>query len=190
MKKLLFLLLLASLPTVTFAQSVQKTADEKKLTKFEEFSSKTGTIMKFEDVNLPNIKDSFLGSLQNGIRIFFGSQENSYFYRIEEPETSRSISHIAMIEYSDLVEINKALVRITADVEGDLQKNPDYLENKFVTDDGFEVGYYLSKGKVNWFLKLERYSSSTVFIKDQATVIDAFKGAQFKIEELKNKYGK
>ena len=90
-----------------------------------------------------------------------------------------------MIEYSDLVEINKALAKLASEVDADIASNSDYLENKFRSVDGFEVGYYVSKGDAHWYLKLERYSSSTVFIKDQASIIEAFKEAQTKIEELK-----
>ena len=157
----------------------------KKLTKFEQITSKTGRISKFVDVNMPSIPQSFMGSLSTSIRTVMGEQSNSYFYRIEESETSRSTSHIAMIEYSDLVEINKALVKLTSEVESDIVTNPDYLENKFITTDGFQVGYYVNKGSAHWYLKLERYSSSTVFVKNQEVLVEAFTNAQKKIEELK-----
>ena len=95
-----------------------------------------------------------------------------------------------MIEYSDLVEVNKALAKLVGEVDADCNANPDYLENKFVTDDGFEVGYYVSKGKANWYLKLERYESSTVFVKNAEELTSNFTAAQKKIEELRVQYGK
>ena len=180
MKKILVFLMAMLLPVTSFAQK----DDAKKLTKFEEFSSKTGSIVKFVDSKLPNIPKSFMGSLETGIRTFKGGQ-NAYFYRIEETETSRSVDHIAMIEYSDLVEMNKALLKLASEVDSDCAENPDYLENKFRTTDGFEVGYFISKGKVSWFLKLERYTSSTVFIRSKEALVKAFQDAQGKIEELK-----
>ena len=182
MKK--FILLLALLMPLSLC--AQSNSDEKKLTKFEEFSSRTGTIVKFIDVKMPNIPLSFIGSLESGIRTIKGSSSDNYFFRIEEPETSRSNSHIAMIEYSDLVEINKALTKLVSEVDSDIAANPDYLENKFKTVDGFEVGYYVSKGKANWYLKLERYTKSTVFIKSKESLVEAFINAQTKIEQLKS----
>ena len=119
-----------------------------------------------------------------------GEQFNSYFYRIEEPETNRSVAHIAMIEYSDLVEINKALAKLVTEADTDCSANPDYLENRFVTNDGFEIGYYVSKGKASWYMKLERYSSSTVFVKNAESLTTNFQDAQKKIEELKAVYKK
>lgn len=185
MKKLLIALALM-MPMTSFAQN----DSEKKLTKFEQFTSKTGRISKFYDVNMPNISLSYMGSLETGVRTLMGEQHNSYFYRIEQGETQRSVSHIAMIEYSDLVEINKALTKLVSEVEADCAANPDYLENKFITEDGFQVGYYVSKGKASWYLKLERYSSSTVFIKNAEDLTSNFTAAQKKIEELKASNGK
>lgn len=182
MKKLILLLALL-MPLSLYAQN---NSDEKKLTKFEEFSSRTGTIVKFIDVKMPNIPLSFMGSLESGIRTIKGLSADNYFFRIEEPETSRSISHIAMIEYSDLVEINKALTKLVSEVDADVASDPDYLENKFKTVDGFEVGYYVNKGKASWYLKLERYTKSTVFIKSKEALVEAFTNAQTKIEQLKS----
>lgn len=187
MKKFLLFMLLSMFCFTSFGQTNEAA---KKLTKFEEFSSKTGRITKFVDVNMPRISESFLGSLETGVRTIMGSDRNAYFYRIEDPETSRSVSHIAMIEYSDLVEINKALAKLVGEVDADCAANPDYLENKFVTDDGFEIGYYVSKGKASWYLKLERYSNSTVFIKNASELTNNFTAAQKKIEELRAQYGK
>ena len=180
MKKILVILMAMLLPVTSFAQK----DDAKKLTKFEEFNSKTGSILKFVDSKRPNIPMNSMGSLETGIRTIKGWQY-SYFYRIREAATTRNVSHIALIEYSDLVEINKALSKLVSEVDSDCAKNPDYLENKFRTTDGFEVGYYVKKGMANWYMKLERYTSSTVFINSKEALVEAFKNAQIKIEELK-----
>lgn len=134
--------------------------------------------------------ENLFGSVSTSIRTAMGEQFNSYFYRIEDPETNRSVAHIAMIEYSDLVEINKALAKLVAEADTDCSANPDYLENRFVTNDGFEIGYYVSNGKANWYMKLERYSSSTVFVKNAESLTTNFQDAQKKIEELKAVYKK
>ena len=91
-----------------------------------------------------------------------------------------------MIEYGDLVEINKALQKLHSEAESDIASNPEYLVNKFITIDGFEIGYYVSKKKANWWMRLERFSSHLLDIKNEnvSAVIDAFKNAQLKIEEL------
>ena len=47
------------------------------------------------------------------------------------------------------------LAKLVAEADTDCSANPDYLENRFVTNDGFEIGYYVSKGKASWYMKLE-----------------------------------
>ena len=167
-------------PLVTFAQN----ETNKPQTKFEQLASKTGRILKFVDVKMPR-----LSYLESSIRIIMDKQFNRYFYRIEKPETSTSLSDIVAIEYSDLVEINKALEKLQKEVDNDCASNPDYLENKFITEDGFRIGYYVDRGKPNWFIKLEPFGESTVFIKKEV-LAEQFPAAQRKIEELKTSYGK
>lgn len=186
MKKILLIFLALTVSCLAI-QAQQEKKPEKQLTKFEEFSSKTGVIMKFADVTLPDLPVSY-AVLHTGIRTIMRGSENAYFYRLSV--TSGGVPHIAMIEYSDLVEINKAISRLVADVDADVAANPDGLENKFMTSDGFEVGYCVSKQKVDWFLNLDRSSSSTVFPKHQQDVVDAFEAAQRKIEELRTTNGK
>ena len=88
------------------------------------------------------------------------------------------------------MEINKALAVLVSEVEADCAANPDYLENRFISEDGFQVGYYVSKGSASWYMKLERYGKSTVFIKNAEAITSSFTAAQKKIEELKAQYGK
>lgn len=189
MKKLLIILSIL-LPTVTIAQTSTSGTD-KKMTKFEEFTSKTGSIIKYVDYKMPVFSTGFFGAgTVCGIRVVIGSIKNEYFYRIEKPESNSSIGYTAMIEYSDLINVNKALTKLNSEVQVDCVENPDYEENKFVTDDGFKIGYYISEGKANWFMYLERYGNSAIFIQNAESVITNFTNAQKKIEELKIKYGK
>lgn len=179
MKKLLVILLVL-IPIAAFSQD---NSAQKPKTKFEAFSSKTGSIVKFYDISLPKMSVSY-STLETGIRVL-NSESNVYFYRLVEPATSTSRANIAMIEYSDLVEINKALAVLISEVESDVATNPEYLENKFRTEDGFEIGYYVREGKARWFMNFDGYGNSTVFVKKQEELVTAFKNAQTKIEELK-----
>ncbi|MCL1484538.1 MAG: hypothetical protein MH208_09330 [Marinobacter sp.] len=93
----------------------------------------------------------------------------------------------ASIEYSDLLEVIKALNSLKSEVESDIRSDPDYMENKFITEDGFQLGYYITKGKATWYLKLEKYGSDkTLFINDLEKIERNFLDAKNKIEELKN----
>lgn len=182
MNKLLLIIAVAILPGTALAQN----SGEKKLTKFEQLVSKTGHILKFVDAKMDAFPTKYT-RLETGVRTILGEGKNSYFYRIEKPETSSSIARIDMIEYSDLVEINKAVEKLMSEVQSDIDTKPDYLENKFITMDGFEVGYYVSGNDSQWFIKID---GKHVFCKNVESLATSFKGAQTKIEELKSKYGK
>lgn len=190
MKKL-FCLVALILPILAYAQDA---SDVKPQTKYEQIFSQTGRLVKFQDFKLASVPVS-MATLKACVRVIFLDEENLYFLRLEKPETSSSIERIAMIEYSDLVEVNKALVKLSESVDDDLEAKPDYLENKFTTTDGFAVGYYISPSyatgqhSVNWYIKLERYSKSTVFPKSQGDVLKVFSNAKAMIEKLQKQNG-
>jgi len=87
---------------------------------------------------------------------------------------------------NDLKEILKAIQTLKIESDNDKLSNPNYLENKFVTDDGFQVGYYVSKTKQKWYLVLEKYGTdNTIFIPDFSTLETAFNNAKREIELIK-----
>ena len=67
----------------------------------------------------------------------------------------------------------------------DIDASSDYLENKFVTEDGFKIGYYVSKSKLTWYMVLEKYgSNNTIFIKSAGSIDEALKEAKIKMNSL------
>ena len=176
------LVLLASVATI-YAQDVKKEAETVK-TKMDMFASKTGAITKFIDTKLPVLKTSFGGVAETRIRKISNGGLVAFFYQIVK--TGKYSTSTASIEYSDLLEVLKALEALQAEVGNDLATNPDYLENKFITVDGFQVGYYVSGSKSSWYIKLEKYGSdNTLFIDSGDTIESAFTEAKNKIDELK-----
>ena len=182
-RKLILIVVLFFYSIMCISQDVKKEA-QKVETKMEAFASKTGIVIKFVDYNLPNLKLSYGSVAESRIRKIISGNESKYFYQIENQ--GKYSSYTASIEYSDLVEVIKAIKSLSSEVEKDISLNPDYLENKFTTSDGFQVGYYISKGKASWYLRLEKYGSdNTVFVKDGNDIEPAFSAAKTKIEELK-----
>ena len=149
----------------------------------ESFASKTGVITKFTDTNFDYLK-ALHTVAETRIRKINSGNTESYFYQIKIK--GKYSNSTASIGYSDLLEIIKVLNTLKSRVDNDIAANPYYINNQFITDDGFEVGCYISKGKVAWYVKLERYGSEkTLFIKDVSTLINAFNNAKNKIGELK-----
>lgn len=171
------------------AISVQSSAQENKKdqqtieTKMDKFISKTGAFVKFVDNKLPRLEITY-GSAETRIRRVINGEQTFYFYQIDK--TGLYSRSIASIEYSDLLEIIKALDSLVAEVDKDVASNPDYLENKFITVDGFQIGYFVSKGKSTWYIKLEQHGTeNTLLLESAASIGIALDGAKSKIEELK-----
>lgn len=153
-------------------------------TKMEAFASRTGTITKFIDFKLSSIK-LFLGEpAQTRIRKVISGDESKYFYLVERQDKTDINS--ASIEYEDLLEAMKALAALKGEAVKDVYSKPDYVENKFITDDGFQFGYYVAEGKSKWYLKFESGPDNTFFIDDAQTIENSFNEARKKIEEIKN----
>ena len=129
-KKIKMLITLLFISTSIFAHEVKKEEETVK-TKMDLFSSKTGTITKFVDTNLPNLKTAYSGA-ETKIRKIINGVNTAYFFQITNK--GKYGSSTASIEYSDLIDLLKAL---QTEVEKDIASNPNYLENKFVTVDGF-----------------------------------------------------
>ena len=149
-----------------------------------DFVSQTGVILKFEDYELPKVKLSY-GIAESKIRKITSGDRQQYFLQISKK--GEYDTKVASIAYEDLLEIIKALSTLEEASQKDINNaDSDYLENKFITDDGFQVGYYISKDKLVWYMKLERYGSgTTIFLKDYDSVKLAFTEGESKMEALK-----
>lgn len=179
--KRIFTIIILLVTINLFSQNIKKESEKSK-TKMETFASKVGVITKFTDINLEDLKTSY-DVVETRIREVSSGNSKKYFYQIEK--SGKYSDSTASIEYSDLIEVIKALNSLKSNVNNDIASNPDYMENKFTTEDGFQIGYYISKGKVVWYIKLEKYGSkNTVFIKDVSKIENTFNKAKEKIEEI------
>lgn len=182
MKKSIIILTIV-MSSFSFSQNVNKEG-ERQETKMDKFASQTGVITKFTDFNLSDLKSSYTVA-KTRIRKLNSGDNVSYFYQIVKP--GKYGESTASIEYSDLLEVIKAFNSLKSEVENDVNLSPDYLENKFITVDGFQLGYFVVKEKVTWYIKLEKYGSDkTLFIRDLEDIESNFNEAKSKIEVLKD----
>ncbi|MCF2875069.1 MULTISPECIES: hypothetical protein [unclassified Tenacibaculum] len=122
--------------------------------------------------------------MKTKIRKYIAGGSVKYFYNISKKGKYKGKS--ASIAYEDLIELLKSISELEKRVEKDIVSSADYLENKFVTDDGLQLGYYINNKKNNWFLTLDKYgTNSTIFIKDISNIKEAFKEAKIRIDSLK-----
>lgn len=183
-RSLLLLVIVCFFVEKAMAQETKKEAENTK-TKMDVFASKTGTITKFVDFKLPALKTDYTDAETRIRKISDGVISACFFQIVKE---GRYGNTTASIEYSDLLEVLKALQVLKENVAADVSANPDYMENKFTTVDGFQIGYYVSKGKATWYIKLEKYGSdNTLYLKNVDVIEAAFNLGKQKTEDVNNR---
>lgn len=154
-----------------------------KRSKIEELTQRTGTLIRFIDYELPTLKTNNEKALARvrGVRI---DGEVTYFYQIEQ--TDKIIPLVGSIDSNDLVEMIKAMDALLSSSVSDSKYDPYYLENKYVTPDGLQIGYYMKDQRMLWFVQLNRLLSETILLSyDYTTFFDSIKKGKELIEKLK-----
>lgn len=178
--RLIIFMLCSTLVSVSYSQDNKATESQSKI---DLFTSKTGSMIKYQDFSLSGLPLLYGTSAETKVRKIESSGQIGFFLQISNEGKYGDKS--ASIAYEDVLEMVKALEALKAESATDLQKNPEYLENKFVTDDGFQLGYYCSKGKLQWYLVLEKYGSgNTIFPRQLSSIESLLSEAKSKIESL------
>jgi hypothetical protein len=159
-----------------------KNDQQHQVTKIDEFISARGTIIRFQDYKLSGLKTR-VGGVKSRIRKFTVKSQHKYFYQIEKRGEYRE--SVGSIEFEDLVQVIGALDVLKSQFADDVSKQADYLENEFVTIDGFKVGYYIADTESSWYVALGNGSDETIFISDVDQMTSAFDEARIKIESLR-----
>jgi hypothetical protein len=181
MKALLIVVLIGMSTTPLFGQDINKAQS-----KMERFVSKTGSILKFSDYTQMPIK-SINDVVETKIRKIEIAGEAAYFYQISKED--KYDTKVASIEYADLQEVMKAIkaLKVAAAIDK-YSEGPSYLENVFITEDGFEVGYYVKRNTLQWYINLEKNGKgNTILIKDAHSIERAIKDAIIEIDILMDK---
>lgn len=182
MNKLLLAIALI-FPLASSAQQKQYHKCSDRMTKYETLASQaTSTMMKIVDTERNRLLVSS-DALETSIRtVNFGMEY--YYFRLEQKATSSEHGDMAMIEYGDVVDINNAIETMLHDYKFDKAARQDYIENKYITEDGFEVGYVISKNDSYWFVKLNWHSNNIITMNTKDNLVKVFKNAQIKMEAL------
>ena len=198
MKQFLLMIMLA-LPFSVYAQSE---TEEKNQTTFEKFTSTIGHIVKFKDYTLPDITGKDGSGLlavyyivHAQIRQVMVGDDTSLFLRLSYKPDQTTPTRYAFIAYEDVLEINKALKELVDQGSVDTTGDANYLENKFKTQDYFDIGYYIrkyvsKKGEESftkkWYIDLDnRLNNSTAFFATPDDLVNLFGNAINKMESLK-----
>ena len=155
------------------------------LSRIDRILSETGKIIRYNDYYLPGIKGTYgMGKLEMKVRVVNtgSSQNNNFVVLSRETKYSKAIGSISEDE---LIEILDALATLSEIVVTETN-TANYTENKYISKDGFQIGYYLNKkGKAQWFVTLEKYASGkTFFLKNSEDIKEGFLAAQNKLKEF------
>jgi len=177
MRKILFILVVLFGTTLN-AQDVKESKS-----RMDEFVSQTGVIMKYQDYNAPKIDAMYYASTTTKIRKVMTDSGTKIYLIIRNK--GKYNTRTASFTKDDIPEVLKAITLLQEESVSDLATSPNYLENKFITEDGAEIGYYISDSKLTWYLKLEKYGSdNTLHLKSINSVIELFQYSENKISTL------
>lgn len=181
MKRIMFLMMF--LPLVVVGQDT-------KLSKYEALLS-NGTEYTMRGYYM---EDSYLSvaltpRIDMEIREVEIEGKSTYFFALSIPEISHSLGYTALIEYSELVAINKMLNKMRyvyskIDLDRVTSLGADVIERGYLTNDDVKIGYHLEAGRIRWYIQLDVHKKSTHALCKEK-FIDQFMQAQKDIEELK-----
>ncbi|MBK6915299.1 MAG: hypothetical protein IPH11_17150 [Ignavibacteriales bacterium] len=178
--KFWILSILFILGTSIFAQEITKEES-----KFNQLASKTGTIIKFIDYKLSRLEFIGGGSANSTVRKLIINNEPHYFYYISIH--SRWGNDVALT-YDDFLALSEAMEKLKKDSAQDLALHLYYLENKFITEDGFELGYSIDSDKLTWYLVDNRFTSKNILLLSNLEILEnSMKLAEQKFKILLNK---
>lgn len=191
--KILLTLFLFAISFSVLSYSQQNDSGINKSSIITKSSNDSGVFIKYVDVYLPELKLlRTFETLEVSVRIFF-NEVNGYHFML----SNNTGDVILKIEYSKLVEINNALLLLSANLDNDIATQPDYLENKYLVDD-IAVGYFARKGytvnsrNFGWFI--DSPSGTRIFFNqtnpNKISFLEMLNMIQSKIEELKKSYDK
>ena len=154
--------------------------ETKELSKMDKFISNVGQIIKLAQYNLPELV-AYNEKVENLVsRVTIADQEKYFFIIKKEGDYDTKSASIAE---DDLEDIINALNNLIKSSESETSES-NYLENKFITEDGFQIGY-AKKGSLFWFITLEEYGNSTILFRNYTELVNSFSSAKSKITELK-----
>ena len=166
--------------------SITGQAIDKQSSSYDSFISQSGVIIKLQDYILAAIPGSAYISYDNKVRVIASGEVKRYYLQITK--TNKNDKVTGSIESLDLISMNNAIKILQKEYDAEKDSTVDYTENKYITNDGMQVGYYISFRDSGWFIKLDKYKTdSLIFFNDSKEILDGIQSAIDKINELKNK---
>ena len=136
------------------------------------------TLVRVVEYEQPSIQTKFGEYIQTKINEVM-TDNTTYFYEIVKNDHLNT-----MISYEELVIINKYISDLVCNAEEDLLKKYKSIELKYVTKDGLQIGYYIKRSKISWFIQFGPSKDEIIYIKNKDVLVESFMNAQKTIEEI------
>ncbi|WP_321281392.1 hypothetical protein [Marinifilum fragile] len=160
MKKLLFVLTAILVFNLSYGQTSTK---EKELSNAEKFSSKSGTLIEKEFIDVGTLKKAEIKIIHYS-DLISNESVSALRFEYEVAGNYSSDTKIASLDADEIDGLIKSIKMIQEKVFASTPTN--YTEVTFQSRGGFEAGCYWSNGDWATYLKLEKYDGkSYVFLK-------------------------
>lgn len=160
MKKTIGILLFILSATVSFGQTTPETND---LSQAEKFSSKAGTLIQREFIDVGRISKAEVKIIRY-TDLISSESVSSVRFELEVASSYSKDTKIAALDSDEIDGLIKSIITMKDKVFPSTPEN--YTEVSFRSRGGFEAGCFWSKGDWSTYLKLDRYDSkSYVFLK-------------------------
>jgi len=137
---------------------------------YNNFVSQKGETIKFYEYYLPFFDIKYSG-VNASVRKYTTDRDIAYFYLLSYRD------YIAAITYEDLLELINAIEPLKNESEKDMSSDIQYTQNKYITNEGLQLGYYYSSGmkgkqiifgastpNVKWFLTFDTFLSNNTAV--------------------------
>ncbi len=157
--------------------------DKNELTKLQNLVSEKGRLIRTVSHDLKTLQSN-ANALNAQITIVDSGGGAEYFLQLNR-ETEYE-DDIAAISESDIKELSKALDSLKKASQVDVYLDADHVQNIFVTEDNFKIGYFVLDASLTWFIEFDEYNDELEYFSDVVILESLFEEAQEKIKELKS----
>ena len=153
-----------------------------KLTKLETLISAKGKLVRTVSHDLP-AAHSETNVLSAQVMVVDTGDSTEYFLLWAKEREDDEV--VAAIAEADIKAVSKAIISLKKASQVDIYLNADHIQNIFVTDDNFTIGYFVLDSILTWFIALDEYSDELEYFDDVSVIENLLTSAQDKIKEIK-----
>ncbi len=156
--------------------------EQRNLTKLENLISAKGKLVRTVSHDL-EATHSETNVLSAQVMVVDTGDSVAYFLLLAKEREDDEV--VAAIAEADIKALSKAIISLKAASLVDVYLNADHVQNIFVTDDNFTIGYFVLDSSLTWFIALDEYSDELEYFDDVSVIENLLTSAEDKIKEIK-----